>query len=360
MINHETTSFEKFRGERSAEISLAVDITAQGITLCYYDLRLSRSFARAVFQGVQVSAENVADLLQKGIAAAGREFGVSAQAVKSVGFAAPVHISSLLEESISTQDLFLRPETQLFVLPYISAGISGRFTAALLTLPQGDCFAADVSDSLCLAKIDGGEIRCAGFALNGGFSAQALECGMLRANGAVDELSREGDGTLCYSVVGDADGEGIAASAAAMALDIMIGEGIVDENGIMTDRDMLYVGEDIFVSQKDIRALQSDRARLSAAIDAFAGEIPSKCFLSGEIFSQSGFKALLSVGALPQRLRGAGFSQQAVISGIIRCLENQHELDRAALIAANAKDITAEISEHADSLYIDRLPFVMP
>lgn len=357
MINQEITSFERFRSERSSDIVLAVDITAQGLTLCYYDIKLARSFARAVFQGQQVTSENVINMLQKAIAAAGREFGIGAQAVKSVGLAASVHISSALEENLSAQDLFLRPETQLVVLPYISAGISGRFTAALLTLPQDDCFAIDFSDSLSLAEITSGEIRCASFPLNGGFSACGLECGMLRANGAVDELSRESDGTLCYSVVGDCDSVGIAASGAIMALEIMLREGIVDENGIMTDRDMLYIGEDIFLSQKDIRALQSDRAKASAAVEVFSSDISSMAFLSGEVFTKSGFKALLSVGALPERLRSAAFTQQAVVSGIIRCLENPDELERAVSIAAKAKDITMAIAQAAGDLYIERLPF---
>lgn len=357
MINHETVSFEKFRSERSAELALAIDITGQGITLCYYDLSLSRSVGRALFQGAALNTENVIELLQRGIAAAGREFGINAGAIKTVGIAAPVHISSLLEGELSSQDLYLRPETQIIILPYISAGISSRFTAALLTLPQGDCFAAELSDSICLVAVKDNEIRCASFSLNGGFSAQALECGMLRANGAVDEISRESDGTLCYSAVGDADGVGLCASGAVMALDIMLREGIVDENGIMTDRDMLYVGEDIFLSQRDIRALQSDRAITSAALDVFLKELPAKCFLSGEAFTKGGFKALLSVGALPESLRNAAFSQQAVISGIIRCLENPEELERAAAISSAAIDITAELIEEVDSLYIDRLPF---
>ena len=156
------TAFERFRAERSAELAAAVDITPCGITITYYDLRLSRSVSRAIFQGEAVSAQNVAQLLGRAFSAAGRELGVNAAAIKSVGFAAPVHISAFIEDALSAQELFLRPETHLFVMPYISAGISGRFTAALLTLPEGECCAAELADSLCVAHVGGGEVRCGG------------------------------------------------------------------------------------------------------------------------------------------------------------------------------------------------------
>lgn len=362
MINRHT-SFEIFRTERSAELCAAVDITPHGLSLTYYDLRLSRAVARAVFQGEKVTAENVTETLCRAFAGAGREFGVNAAALKAVGFAAPVHISAFIEEALSPQELYLRPETLLLTMPYISAGVSGRFTAVLLTLPQSltmseqGCCAVSLSDSVCLAYIAEGKVTCASFGLSGAFSAGGLESGMLQARGAVDSVSREHDGTLCYSVIGDTDGVGISAPGALMAMNIMLNEGIIDSDGIMTDRDMLYIGEDIFLSQGDVRAFQTDRAQCAAALEVFCGRFPGKCFFSGEPFTQEGFVALLSMGAIPESLRGSGFGQDAVTSGIIRCLEDSGEFARAQALAAEADDITRELSAQVEELYFEKLAF---
>lgn len=356
MINQHT-AFEKFRAERSGELSVAADITACGIALTYYDLRLSRSVARAVFQGEAVGAGNIAQLLGRAFSAAGREFGVTAAAIKAVGFAAPVHISAFIEEALSPQEVFLRPETRFFVMPFISAGVSGRFTAALLTLPEGECCAAELSDSLCLAHVGAQGMQVAAFGLCGAFSASGLESGMLHTAGAVDSVSRERDGTLCYSVSGDADGVGLSAAGAAMALRIMLEEGIIDADGIMTDRDMLYIGEDIFVSQRDVRAFQSDRARCASALEVFERTYGGQFYFSGEPFTREGFAALLATGVIPESLRGAGFAQGAVTSGIIRCLESEDEYERAEKLAAGAFDVTEELSGEVNELYYVRLAF---
>lgn len=362
MINRHT-SFEIFRTERSAELCVAVDITVQGLSLTYYDLRLSRAVARAVFQGEHVTAENVAEMLCRAFAGAGREFGINASAIKSVGFAAPVHICAFIEEALSPQELFLRPETQLLTMPYISAGISGRFTAVLLTLPRSltmseqGCCAVSLSDSVCLAHIAEGKVTCASFGLCGAFSTGGLESGMLRARGAVDSVTRENDGTLCYSVIGDTEGVGVSATGALMAMNIMLNEGIIDSDGIMTDRDMLYIGEDIFISQRDVRAFQSDRAQCAAALEVFCGSFPGKCFFSGEPFTQEGLLALLSMGAIPESLRGSGYSQNAVTSGIIRCLEDPSEFARAQVLASEADDITSKLSAEVEELYFEKLTF---
>lgn len=350
------TAFERFRAERSAELAAAVDITPCGITITYYDLRLSRSVSRAIFQGGAVSAQNVAQILGRAFSAAGRELGVNAAAIKSVGFAAPVHISAFIEDALSAQELFLRPETHLFVMPYISAGISGRFTSALLTLPEGECCAAELADSLCVAHVGGGEVRCASFGLCGAFSASGLESGMLHAAGAVDSVTREHDGTLCYSVSGDTDGVGLSAAGAAMALRVMLDEGIIDADGIMTDRDMLYIGEDIFVSQRDVRAFQSDRARCAAALEVFSRRYGGRFYFSGEPFTREGFAALLATGVIPEELRGAGFAQGAVTSGIIRCFDPA-EYERAERLAAGALDVTEELAGEVGELYYERLAF---
>lgn len=346
---------EKYRSERSAEIAAACDITANSISIVYYDLELKRRYARTALAGKAVTALNAAAELTRLLISSMREYNIGASSIKSVGIAAPVHIESVLESELSADGLYLPPETEIYFVPYISAGISGRFTASLLTVPD-DCLMADIGQSLCIARKNGGVVKCAAFPLNGAFDGSGLESGMPAEKGAIDAVRREKDGSIVYEVVGDGDSIGISPCGAAMAANAMLSAGIIDSDGIMTDRDFFYIGEDFFVSQSDVRAIQSDKARCRAAFEVFPRA--ERTFLSGEPFvTETGLRAMLELGALPELFRGAGFCRSSAEQGIILCLEDREMRRKAADIARNARDITEELIPGFDKLYLEYLPF---
>lgn len=356
MISQIHITNEKYRTERSAEIAAACDITANSISIVYYDLELKRRYARTALVGTAVTALNAAKELARLLITSMREYNIGASAIKCVGVAAPVHIESVLDGELSADELYLPPETELYFVPYISAGISGRFTASLLTLPDGECVMADIGQSLCIARRSADGIVCAAFPLTGAFDGSGIESGMPAENGAIDAVRREKDGSIVYEVVGDGDSMGVSPCGAAMAVNVMRGTGSVDSDGIMTDRDLFYIGEDFFVSQSDVRAIQSDKARCRAAFEVFRRA--ERTFLSGEPFAtETGLLAMLELGALPELFRGAGFCRNSAEQGIIMYIESGEARKKAADIARNARDITEELVEEFDNRYLDHLSF---
>lgn len=357
MLKNPQLSREKYRTERSSELCAAVDITPYRISVVFYDLALSRRYARTSLCGEHITCDNVASQLSRLFSLSGKEYGIPASALKKIGFAAPVHLSCFIEEKLSPVELYLRPETELFVMPYISAEISGRFTASLLALPDGDCLAADFADKLYIAQVKDGVPRCAAFPLAGAFDGTALEGGMSAERGAIDEVKRESEGALCYGVVGDSESVGIAPSGAFSAASLMLGEGIIDSDGIMTDRDLLYIGEDFFISQSDVRAIQTDRARCEAAFEVFCGEDSVPKYLSGDVFAANGARALLKLRALPEEFSKAGFAGNSVEQGIIRCLESEDELSRALTFAMTAEDVTEQYLQRFHEISVEKYSF---
>lgn len=356
MISQIHITNEKYRSERSAEIAAACDITASSISIVYYDLALKRRYARTALFGEAITSQNAAKEFMRLLITSMREYNIGASAIKCVGVAAPVHIESVLDGELSADELYLPPETEIFFVPYISAGISGRFTATLLTLPDGEWSAADLGQSICMANRSADGIVCAAFPLAGAFDGSGLESGMPAENGAIDAVRREKDGSIVYEVVGDRESIGISPCGAVTAANAMISAGIVDSDGIMTDRDLFYIGEDFFVSQSDIRVIQSDKARCRAAFELFPSSV--RTFLSGELFSTAaGLRALSKLGALPERIRGAGFCRNSTEQGIILCLEDPAVRRKADEIALTARDITEELIPEFDNFYFDYLSF---
>lgn len=358
MLSEKHIVHEKYRTERSMELAAACDITANCIAVVLYDLAMERRYARSVVFGAEITPRNAADELSKLLATAIREYSVKPRAVKRVGIAAPVHIESELERTLTAGDMGLEEQCEILFVPYISAGISGRFTASLLTLPtEGEWTAALFGKELCVAYMTGGELHCASYPMEGAFDGTALESGMPAENGAVDTVRRDSDKLVSYEVVGDCDGIGISPCGALTAAAVMQRDGILDSDGIMTDRDNLFIGEDLFISQNDIRAIQADKARAAAAL-ALLPNTGAQMFFSGEPFSTAkGFRALLELGAVPERFTNASFCRNSTEQGIIAFLEDENIRNRAFELMSAAKDISHDKLLKYDKNYLKNLNF---
>lgn len=347
---------EKYRSERSSELAAACKITASSISVVFYDVAMKRRYARSVSAGL-IAAKDASDELERLFNDSTDVFGISASEIKKIGIAAPLSVEGYMEENFSPERIGLSEKTEIFYLPFISAGVGGSFTASLLTLPEGDCVMAHFGKTFSVAGIRNGEVSCASFPMNGAFDGSGLESGMPAERGAIEIVRREKDGTPVYEVIGDGNSYGVSPCAAAMSAVIMRRLGSLDEDGIMLDRDLFHIGEDFYISQADIRVIQSDKATAAAALELFP-ETRCKAFFSGEIFSAAaGFRSLLELGAIPKRFSKAAFCRDSAEQGIIRCIESADELQRARIIAQSARDITEELAPRLDELYFEKLPF---
>lgn len=358
MLSERHMIHDKYRAERSMELAVACDISSNCIAAVLYDLGMERRYARSVMFGTEITPQNAAEELTRSIVTVIREYSVKPRAVKRIGIAAPVYVESELERTLSAADMGLEDSSEILFVPYISAGINGRFTASLLTLPnEGNWMAASLGKELCVACKKGDEFFGASYPLEGAFDGTALESGMPAENGAIDTVRREGDKTIAYEVTGDCDSIGISPCGALTAAVVMQREGILDSDGIMTDRDYFYIGEDFFISQNDIRTIQADKARAAAALELLP-DIGGQMFFSGEPFSDAdGFRALLEIGAIPERFGNAAFCRNSTEQGIIAFLEDENARARAFELVAVMKDISQDKLLKYDGNYLNNLNF---
>ena len=358
MITQFHISHTKFWQEHSNEVVVAVDISTCAIRLFFYDSRLERAIGRSALVAEPVTADTVVRQLSRLLSMGMKEHSVSASAITKVGVAAPVHISCFLEEALSATDLYLRPDTELKILPFVSANFSGRMLAAVLSRPKGCRYFVWVDNALALFYVDKKAV-CACVQLSGAFDGTSVESGMPCEEGAIDNVSREKDGTICYSVVNDVDSLGISPSGVVTAISLMASRGVVDEDGIMTDRDLFYIGEDYYISQSDVRAVQMDKARCAAGIELFEkkSEINTMAALGGEVFALNGVSAMTSIGAIPERMSYVHAEPRAVEWGTVAYLTDEAVQLEAERFCEQTNDISEEILADFDDLYIKNLSF---
>ncbi len=352
---------EKYRSEYSMDIAIACDITPTCIRAVFYDIQLSRRVARSVNVFAGITAENAAAELAKLIFISMREYAIPASAVTRIGVCAPMDISAAIEEELSPTDMFLRPDVEISVLPFVSAYSDGRFAAMLATVPMREgTFVVQLGSTLNLAYYTGGRAEIASVSLTGAFDGSALSDGIPYEFGAIDEVSRDDSGTICYCVVGDEDSCGVSASAALDGICLMLDDGIIDEDGIMTDRDQLYIGEDYCLLQSDVRAVQSDKAKTAAAIACFLKRYPAprEVFMTGDATACRGIERLTKLGAIPQALADKShFSPYSAEQGVIMCITDEDRYSELYSLIAAAADVSQEILDGFDDLYITNLSF---
>lgn len=356
---------DKFRGEYSMQIAVLCDIGREHISVLFFDMAMEtwRAVARSTEIGLKTEQGSICAELSRAIFTSMRQHNIPAAAVRKVVCAAPMELSFALEEGLSAADMFLRPETDISVVPFISAHCDGRLAAELAGPPLGildmreGTMQVYLGRTISLAYYDGNKLITAGIPLSGAFDGSGIESGMPWVRGSIDEVSRMEDGTLCYKVYDDGDSMGIAPSAVLDAVSVMVAEGIIDSDGIMTDRDLFYIGEDFYISQSDVRVVQSDKAKARAALECFVkhiGEV-KRCFYTGEVAARNGLSRMSELGIIPEEIAHGG-SASITMEGMIRLLSVE-EQERLSALIMGCEDITEQLYEELDEIYIRNLAF---
>ncbi len=349
---------EKYRSERSREVALVCSITEISISAVYYDLSLERRIGRSICIEAELALDTLMYQLRMFISSSMEAISIVAEDVKKICFGAPAAFSTLmLLQYDSPEDYLLKEDAELLILPNINTFATGGFTASLASaeLTEGTAM-VEIAERINMVWLADGNVNSVSYPLAGAFAGIGLSSGILDEKGAIDDVWIDNDKTLCYSVEGDGDSCGISASGAVSALSAMIENGIVDPDGIMTDRDMLYVGEDYFVSQADVRLLQSDKAMTAAVLSL----LPEGCrvYFSGEVFAANGMKALRAMGAVPPEMaQSAGFCRSASEQGMINILTDNGTAERIYELCDCCNDVSAQLQDRVDEQYIENLGF---
>jgi uncharacterized 2Fe-2S/4Fe-4S cluster protein (DUF4445 family) len=199
--------------------------------------------------------------------------GESVEPLSHVPFRSP----ALAARRFEAHDLEWRVTSELGVrfLPCVGGFVGSDLLAGLVATGIGESDAP-------LALLDLGTngeiavgcrdwIRCASTAAGPAFEGGRIRDGMRAGVGAIDRVTREGNGLQCH-VIGGGEARGICGSglvdAAATALDL----GWVDERGRLTGGRATIALDGVGLVQSDIRELQLAKGAIRAGLDILVGE----------------------------------------------------------------------------------------
>lgn len=279
-------------------------------------------------------------------------------------------------------------DAMLTVLPLIGGFVGADTTACLLatgfdTLP-GTTLLVDIGTNGELVLGNTSRRVACSAAAGPAFEGTNLQCGMRAAQGAIDQAEYI-DGQLLVHVLGGGAprgicGSGLTALAAALltcgALDETgrlvqrgpLGNRIVDFCGqaafVVSDCDSSASGEQLLLTQKDLRALQLAKGAISAGVAVLCDRLGIQADAIDRILLSGAFGSFLRVhdacriGLLPAALESRTQTiGNAAIEGAKLVAQRPETLQRAVALARGTEHIALASAPDYEDRLLDALSF---
>lgn len=280
--------------------------------------------------------------------------------------------------------LRIHPEGRVLVLPniagYVGSDTVGVMLATGIDRRENICLAVDIGTNGEVVLAGPGLILTCSTAAGPAFEGSHIKHGMRAAEGAIEAVNI--DGEISFKVIGGTAPRGICGSGLIDAVAGMLGSGIINSSGRLADpeknsgvieprlksrlregancREFLLVpgsftatGEDIVITQKDLRELQLAKGAILAGIRILLKEARlspgdiNEVFLAGAFGNHIRIESALAIGLLPdvarERIMPVG---NAAGDGAVRALVSRAERARALTLPAVSKHV--ELSARKD------------
>ena len=256
------------------------------------------------------------------------------------------------------------PFGKTYIAPCVAAYVGGDITCGAVAC------GIDVADELTLyidigtngeiVLADGERALCCAAAAGPAFEGANIECGCIAKSGAIDKVWY--DTELKYKTIGGAPAVGICGSGLIDCVSALLSSGELDETGYLNE-DRYYLG-DVYISQKDIRSLQTAKAAIAAGIKTLLHEMKKPVTAVKRVMIAGGFgmhidpDSACDIGLIPQELRGRiEFMGNCAGLGAVNCALSEAQRKRTEDFAARLEYI--ELSGHRkfNQLYVDEMFF---
>ena len=195
-------------------------------------------------------------------------------------------------------------EAECYLTPCMSAFVGGDITSALLATgfaQSGEiCLLMDIGTNGEVAIGNRDFILSTSTATGPAFEGAHISCGMAGVKGAINAVSAL-QGKLSMSIIGGGKPLGLCGSGLLDAVALMRRAGVIDETGRIADetgsrfveeRDgefVITITDDIFISQKDIRELQTAKAAIAAGVLSLVREADMEISNISRVYLAGGF-----------------------------------------------------------------------
>ena len=273
----------------------------------------------------------------------------------------------------------------VYFLPNIGGYVGGDHVAVLAATGArtitGATLIVDIGTNTEISLADGGNITSVSCASGPAFEGGYIKYGMKASTGAIDKILIK-DGRVKYRTIGGGRPAGICGSGILDAMAQLVDEGIIDSGGRMDKAHPLVSaaggqmqiivaggeeslsGEDIVITQGDVRELQLAKAAIRTGINVLlksaglAARDLKRIIIAGTFGNYIDVKSAIRVGMLPG-LPLRRFSQVGNAAGAGACLVLISKIARKKAETMASRVNYLELADRPDfmELYVEALRF---
>lgn len=178
-------------------------------------------------------------------------------------------------------------------------------------------------------------ITCTSAAAGPAFEGGGISCGMGTVHGAICSVSLDGG----MVTIGNEKPKGICGTGIVELLYELIRMGYMDNTGLLSEqyRDGYPITDDIIITQKDIRAVQTAKSAIRAACEIamtkYSADDIKNVYIAGGFGRGLNIKKACGIGLLPQQLESKCVSVgNSSLGGAVKLLDNDGDLTAIEVI----------------------------
>ncbi len=296
---------------------------------------------------------------------------------------APFTPASLFGTDIPAGSVFPRlgKAAGLYLPTCVSAYVGADITCGLLAcglLKDGKTrLLVDVGTNGEMSLAYGGRLLCCATAAGPAFEGAQISMGMPATAGAVYRVSMGGGQIVCETI-GDAPAVGICGTGLISAVHGLLQAGALDGTGRLLAEGHPYeaaiarppdglsirLAEGVFLTQKDIRAVQLAKAAIAAGIETMLREAGIPAEEVEELLLAGGFGSYIDpaeaagIGLIPPALAGRATAVgNAALGGAAAMLFSTSARREGARTAAKARELPLSTSPVFMDAYMEQMSF---
>ncbi len=251
-----------------------------------------------------------------------------------------------------------------YLAPCVAAYVGGDITCGAVAVNLDKVneltLYIDIGTNGEIVLADSERMLCCSAAAGPAFEGANIECGCTARAGAVSRVWY--DNGLKHETIDNVPATGICGSGLIDCIAALLDAGLLDETGKL-DKEKYYIGE-VYISQKDIRALQSAKAAIAAGIKTLVYEMKKPLNAIKKVIVAGGFGMHIdadnacTIGLIPQELEGRiEFMGNCAGLGAVNCALSENERVRTENFAKRLEYIELSGHKKFNELYVEEMFF---
>lgn len=251
-------------------------------------------------------------------------------------------------KNLSFSEVFQKGEGEVILLPSISGYVGGDIIAGMISTDienKSNTLFLDLGTNGEMVLNAGGKLFCTSTAAGPAFEGGNISCGSYARSGAIAKVEFS-NGKI---KVDDELADGICGSGLIDLIAVLLQNDVIDEMGGYNESNLVvtvdgqkrvYLNENVYLSQKDIRAVQLAKGAISCGIKSLLNFAKlkesdlNKIMIGGGFSKNLNFSSCERIGLIPKELgKICTASGNTAILGALMCLKEQTLLEKAKMLA---------------------------